>query len=752
MRLFLSLFLLFILSPLNLKAGGDLPFPIEDGFLVHVTRHMMTKSTTIPGGAIDDKLTDRNKAPEVRCTFHNTFHGMVPDDAMSTGTSFAGFPIHVASQSNQRRRYAYLDRLSQFDGHVFGGQLNDIYTGGHHYGKGSIVVIPEEERELFLKANPEFSGCIETYKEGDNFRSVINHILLRESSCLLDYTKNTDLASVNSISDFIVKNGEEVLALDPFVAYFQKHKYYIGDHNYSPFNHYEAVVHTLCTPFHRCVEENPVIWKSLLPSSHIQLLLSLYPFVREELLSASVHVESGLQQTLRSWLVENESFLDFFRTELGLRKQNKSLFFENPQLREHIAARRTITVQSAAEALKELTDEQMKMIEGTGRTGDNVFVPAYISSLVSFDPSFPRRLTEGCGLTEDQRVAYQLLSLFKLYNKKGVVDPGFHDEMANALSRFAVFKKRPSEKFMKYVQNEFWRVFEKDESPNCEKVLSLLNQSFSGNSLQDVLFPNIPREELDLQRLLVLSPLFEYVWGENATLHTQLIPFLKAPFRELPVTCLLQAQTYSQIFLSRAIELFQAPLSCVHFCGDLVDTYLSQNLPTRKFVPAEKGCMISQVSLICNWNPDVMAMISKQDSEENNTRSQLIDALLLKGSELDKFLTLCVKGMQAIEATLSNPLSPQHLLHLLSKQEVNLLALIRGGCFGGLKSVISACGYGAEFDLFYENDEISPWYHPGRILPATFASIIETLKSVRLYGVDAAKERINTNDKDCVLM
>lgn len=121
-------FSFLILISTKVYAVRNLPFAVEEGFLVHVTRYMMSDSTAIPGASTEEGLIDKTLVPEIRCTLHHAYHGMVPDEAMGVGAVIAGMPVSLPSRINETRKYAWLDRFSNFLEHTFGGQLNDVYN------------------------------------------------------------------------------------------------------------------------------------------------------------------------------------------------------------------------------------------------------------------------------------------------------------------------------------------------------------------------------------------------------------------------------------------------------------------------------------------------------------------------------------------------------------------------------------------------------------------------------------------------
>ena len=419
----LTLFSAIIFCP-PLFAVIDMPCPVEDGDLIHVTKWRMTSSRAVPGAVTGGKIVDREKCPDVRCTLHHCYMGMVPDAAMQSVGIIGGYLFSTTSGANNGRAYAWIDRLSHFEGEVIGsGGPADVFTGAHTYGEGSVVLIPVGEVEDFRTDNPDFAGDIQTYTPEDNFRERINEILLMRNGVLLSYRDGGLFAPGDPILGFAPHIEDEDVDLTPFKTYLDDRRIFLGHHNYSPFGQYETILIELRRPFmgFDLVKYSwPDTIRNVPSEENLISLLSLYDFVTIRLRNAVTHAltNDSVREEIDQWLDYNEAFVKLFRIDLVLRDQKKSLFFGNENFPEYFARRADLDVEGAASSLPELTEQQIA--EWRGHKSDLEvsplrFLSLYLTTFACFDPLLTKEIAEHTTLSRVKKVAFQLHSLFRLY-------------------------------------------------------------------------------------------------------------------------------------------------------------------------------------------------------------------------------------------------------------------------------------------------------------------------------------------------
>lgn len=620
-------------------------------------------------------------------------------------------------------------------------------TGAHVYGKGAIVVVPKGERELFLTQNKNFSGETVTYEGEESLREVINRVLHQKSEHVLSYKKKA-LSELSPISSYTPSIGDDSLQEEPFEVFFRKHKLFVGDHNDSPFHVYETFLANLRSVFLSIWLNRDDPWKHVLPSSHIDVILSFYTFIHHNLLETTAYVDERAKQDLQRWLVSNETFLNMFRLELALRQEKKSLFYNRSDLKSVVRDRSSLTLERLRGELEELSESDMRRLERTARIGEELYVPGYMWAFSSRDPHYFAALVHGSKLRERQKIAFQLLSLFKFYRTERALDENFVRAMHAALEQASSLKPEDAA-FQKYVREQFWENAREDDSPEGEKVLALLHHPDLRLLFPPLLFPEATEEgPLDFPTLIKFMPGYDWLSGQDQQNHLiQLVPFLQTPLQQVEVHSLKEAHTLSQTFMWQVTDFSTTPLYLVHFSGDLLEAYLTQNRPSRELLPYEKGLLISTLSrLVVPVFRDRKASkaLSSQEStkaaeEQPSVRKQIISGLLAEaeeedeeesGSPIKSDLDTAVSEMTSLAPVFDNPLSPQNVYALLLKPGTNLLALIRGGCFGGLRSVIAACGLEAEYTARYNDDDVSPWFlsSDSPFFSASFMTLIDELK------------------------
>lgn len=797
MRSWFHLLLSIILIHSNVHAGKD--FPAENGYLVHVTRTMLKASTAVPGATINGEITDPSKAPEIRITLHHAYHGMVPDEAMGASVTLWGMPTSMPSSANQHRKYAWIDQFKNFAGHNFGGEMNDIYTLGHTYGAGSFVVVPEEERKDFTKANPEYDGTIVTYLDGENIRNVINQALIKASGLVINYTRKdpSSIKHQHQQAYWLDIDGERIPE-ETVLDFLKTQNFLQSDHNHSPFWHYESILSPLSNPFHSSHRELKKPYKSFKTSPHMEILLSLYPFVKERLCLASAHLDADHRERIDRWLAGNQTFVDLLRMELDLRKQNRSLFFDNPKLKEHIRQRATLNIEQASEDLHELTADEMRELEGTETTGDSFFVSAYLSSIFSFEPQFYSAFIAATPCSPVKKSIFQIDRLITLYLRTHQMDEPWVEAMAAAVTPLRRTRIEPDEfkKIQDYFNIHIWDKFWKDTSRGGERILALYNHPSFGIILRQLMLfapnPNPTYEEilhlllagkkdeamklmtpklpdhkpLDLLGILKITGSGQYFWGERAFTVGQL-PFLKNILRQVFVNTLKEARNINNAYHSAENAATMLPLAYVHFCGDLLDTFLSRKPPARMLTEGEKGILIGQLNLML---PNLYKASEKQfhlsvppapeNDEKREIRQLFIDQLIAEKTCEDALASeeespsLAPKLHALLEETVkappqyTHPLSPAETYQLLNRPDTSFLSLVRGGCFGGLQGIIKEYGYEEACQQYFGAYQDTMWYLDDDLFLGgnTINSLFSLLRDVQTSGAESVRRRYEQPD------
>lgn len=800
MRIWFPLTLVTLLIHFNLYAGKD--FPAEEGYLVHVTETMMKNSVAIPGATINGEITDNSKAPEMRTTLHHTYQGMVPDEAMAASLTLWGIPLNIASNANQHRRYAWIDRFKNYVGHIFGGEINDIYTLGHTYGAGSFVIIPEEEQADFTKTNPKYDGTIVTYTEEEKIRDVVNRVLIEVSGLVVNYTKkqgeSLDQYEQAYWLDIEGKRIPEQVVRD----FLESQNFVRSNHNYSPFQHYESIIGVLSNPFHLRARGSEILYRSLKTSAHMNMFLAMYPFMKERLRRASAHLDDAHRKRLVHWLEENQTFVDLIRMELDLRKKGRSLFFDNPKLTEHISRRATLKIEEASEDLRELTAQEMKILEGTETTGDGFYVPAYLGNIFSFDPQFYGDFIAVTPWSPVKKSIFQIDRLIKLYLRTKQMDKPWTEAMIAAVAPLRRIQI-PADEFkeiQEYFNAHVWDKFWKDTSKSGEHILPLYNHPDFGIILRQLMLvppkpliaqehilhlilagqadetrklmaPKVPnREPLDLLGMLKVTVIGQYFWGEETFLARQLL-FLKNMLKHVPIDNLNDARAIYSAYSYAEDAASILPLAFIHFCGDLLDTFLAKNPPTRELTEGEKGSLIGTLNLML---PSLYKATEKQfhlsvpptaGNEDKREIRQLFIRQLIgdktdeeeavdekEGGEEEATLAPTLHALVAKTATFppqyAHPLSPEETYQLLKLKHASFLSLVRGGCFGGLQGVIKECGYEDAYQQYFGPEQDAAWYIEWELLTNgnTLNSLFQLLRDVQGSGAESVRRRYEQAD------
>lgn len=569
---------------------------LEKTWFVHATPILPENNRSIAGVRSADHgyLRSREDGIHVRKTHHNCLGSLVPDANMAVSMNLWGIPIqYPMKKGHSETPYVLMEPIKDHLGTIVGGGVNDCFTfEDRSYGPNTVYLIPQEDIEVFQQKNPQFKGEIIPYEKGQiPIRDLVTQQLQRKGAWVYDFSGDPDPDFPEYGEPTKVKiNGKEV-DYKKFRAIFQELGWWHGNHNYHRLGRLETLFSYFNKAFWGCTSPTKTELKDLiLPSCHAQVLRALINYEFLKLTEELKYLSSSTYQAFLAWKKDTLTWLDLYNLEYDLEKESKSLFINNPSVKEFFKARQD------GESLKRLSQNLTKLSSNdlpnpqhmfSNDVGIALFVPEYWKNILEFRK--PNEAQEVCQFVQASVSGWQdspaVLTRYCLSHLfGGSLKPieNIDQELvkifqgqASQIPNKTFHKTFKEDKDTKEGKDTFVKMYfkfyepktdlygEVTSIPDDKKLLAITNIPQVKQGLSACLgidhWYSLP--EITLEEILKTSPVTQPLYGTLEDEYYEFANFLKPSFLERPVVSYPEGYNLARTFLHFTQELRLRPIN-----------------------------------------------------------------------------------------------------------------------------------------------------------------------------------------------